>query len=129
MYYTNTVAGALAQDTPKKLYFYWKNHAVSKKYDFSGDISEEEFIHKYLDGDTIKFQKFEYWATTENYAKIKKLYYAGLKEQDFIAMFEAVREKALKGDNASIKTFIMLQKEIDKIKKNEVEDEDDGLEL
>ena len=127
----STVAQYLQRDLSKKMYFYWKNKIKTKKYDFlTIKISEDEFIDKYLDKDIKKYDELVMWEQGEQYANIKKIYYTQIKTQDFVKMFEAVREKALAGDNASIKTFMMLQKEIDKGKKNkQVENEDDGLEL
>lgn len=128
----NTVAGYLQRDFPKKMYFYWKNKIKTKKYDFlNNEITKEEFIEKYLESDLKKYDDLTIWETGESYANIKKVYYTQIKTQDFVQMFESVREKALAGDNASIKTFMMLQKEIDKGKKHKKdnENEDDGLEV
>lgn len=119
------------QTYEQKMFFYWKNKVITQKHDFTIDISEKDFIDTYLKGGIEQYNKFKVWEHTEGYANIKKFYYSTITEQDFIKMYESVREKALQGDNPSIKTFMMLQKEIDKINKkknkNKIDDEDDGL--
>lgn len=125
----DTIAKKLNCRTTRKHYFYWKNHVKTIKYDFSGEMSKEDFIHIYLKDNVKEFDKFEVWSESEHYANLMKLFYNNQKEKDFMTCFEAIREKALAGDNASIKTFMLLQKIIEKSKKNQKDDEDDGLEV
>jgi hypothetical protein len=127
----DTIFQRLAQNKDKRLWFYWKNKMKTKKYDFSdGSMSAEEFINTYLGGNKKKFDSWELWAKTSNYANLMETYYNQCADMDFIKMYEAVREKALQGDNASIKTFMMLQKEIKRHSNKKAEpEEDDGLEV
>ena len=82
---------------------------------------------------------FKKWERTEEYKNLVALYLAGKTAEDLIQMYNAVKDKALKGDEKAVKLMLQLQKEIDQHKKQaiksfnqldeeEIEDDDD-LEL
>ena len=77
---------------------------------------------------------FTDWEKTQEYAHLVALYLQSLMIDDIRLMYEAVREKAVDGDDKSITTFLKLYKEINSIVKGfeviiseDDEDEDDGL--
>lgn len=132
-----TVYDFLRNDTNKRIYFYWRNNAKTRKYNFlEYNYTKEEFINQFLDGDKKEFRRLEKWETTDQYSRTQKYYYVQEKDKDFVLVYEAVREKALTGDNQAVKTFLMLQKELQKNvieeckqKQKQKEDKDDGLDL
>jgi|Wag4MinimDraft_1082647.scaffolds.fasta_scaffold00885_1 hypothetical protein len=118
-------------------YFLWKNKIF---YSYRGeenyDISEEEFIKKFLDGSRVKYRNLERWSESEEYQKLLLLYKKQNLIKDLISVYDAILEKSLNGDNAAVKTLISLQQEIDRLykeisdekpKQEEEEQEDDGL--
>lgn len=92
--------------------------------------NEEEFLvsvgRKTMNG-------FTNWEKTPEYANLVALYLQSLMIDDIRLMYDAVREKAVDGDDKAIGTFLKLYKEINSIVKGfEVivtndEPEDDGL--
>ncbi|OWW11707.1 hypothetical protein BUE63_02435 [Bacillus sp. MB353a] len=93
--------------------------------------NEEEFLisvgRKTMNG-------FTNWEKTPEYANLVALYLQSLMIDDIRLMYDAVREKAVDGDDKAITTFLKLYKEINSIVKgfetisNTVdEDEDDEL--
>lgn len=95
----------------KKAYFMWK-HGLSNKITDYSQFTREEIINKAFNGEEIKLQRMKNWEKTEEYSK---LVYLMLKErypQDFTEIYEIVLQSAKKGDDKSIKTLLMLQKEL-----------------
>ncbi|WP_137842584.1 hypothetical protein [Bacillus sp. 2SH] len=92
--------------------------------------NEEEFLisvgRKTMNG-------FTNWEKTPEYANLVAIYLQSLMIDDIRLMYDAVREKAVEGDDKAIGTFLKLYKEINSIVKGfEViatndEPEDDGL--
>ena len=92
--------------------------------------SEEEFLisvgRKTMNG-------FTNWEKTPEYANLVALYLQSLMIDDIRLMYDAVRAKAVGGDDKSIGTFLKLYKEINSIVKgfetisNEDGEDDDGL--
>lgn len=92
--------------------------------------TEEEFLasvsRKTMNG-------FSDWEKTQEYAHLVALYLQSLMIDDIRLMYDAVREKAVEGDDKSITTFLKLYKEINSIVKgfevinNEDDSEEDGL--
>ncbi|BAL19305.1 hypothetical protein bcere0013_34220 [Bacillus cereus BDRD-ST26] len=92
--------------------------------------NEEEFLisvgRKTMNG-------FTNWEKTPEYANLVALYLQSLMIDDIRLMYDAVREKAVDGDDKAIGTFLKLYKEINSIVKgfetisNEDGEDDDGL--
>lgn len=77
---------------------------------------------------------FTDWEKTPEYAHLVVLYLQSLMIDDIRLMYNAVREKAVEGDDKAIGTFLKLYKEINSIVKgfevinsHDDVDEDDGL--
>lgn len=108
----------------KVQYFCWKNNLDSRKEKYSG-LSEEEF-RKRFKAVNEHWEFLQKWEKSLEYQEWYALYLQYKAKQDFIQMYEAVREKALKGDEKAIKLFLQLQKELKKINKNkDLADEED----
>lgn len=100
----------------KVQYFCWKNHLDSRKEKYS-TFSEEE-LRKKFKALNEHWEFLQKWEKSLEYQEWYALYLQYKAKQDFIHMYEAVREKALKGDEKAIKLFLQLQKELKKINKN-----------
>lgn len=131
----------LSSNKKKRHYFMWRNGLVNNFMDYSG-ITQDEFINKYCEGSKDSFRYLQLWEQSDEYNNLMQILLKQRMQTDFVEIYNAVRDKALKGDDKAVKTFLSLQKEvkanvkeIDKIKvdKNtETEpetEEDDGLML
>ncbi|MFB7304646.1 hypothetical protein [Heyndrickxia sporothermodurans] len=75
---------------------------------------------------------FKDWEKSPEYANLVALYLQSKMINDIHQMYEAVRAKAVEGDDKAIGTFLKLNKEINIMVKgfseiNNVEEDDDGL--
>ncbi|GED25182.1 hypothetical protein BAG01nite_12840 [Brevibacillus agri] len=104
-------------------------------YDTNKTMTEEEFL-KTVNKKTMN--SFHKWERTDEFKNIASMVLATKTAQDLIDMYEAVRDKAVKGDEKAVKLLLTLQKEIEHHKQQalkafgnivEQEEEDDDLEL
>lgn len=107
----------------KVQYFCWKNGLDSRKEKYSG-LSEEE-LRKKFKALNEHWEFLQKWEKSLEYQEWYALYLEYKAKQDFIQMYEAVREKALQGDEKAIKLFLQLQKELKKLNKAKKTDDDD----
>lgn len=105
-------------------YFCWRNGLDTRFCKYS-TLTEEELRKKFKPVDE-HWDFLVKWEKSLEYSEWYALYLQYKAKQDFIQMYEAVREKALKGDEKAIKLFLQLQKELKKINKNkDLADEED----
>lgn len=117
---------------PKSQYVKYK---FNLWFDTNKTMTEEEFL-KTVNKKTMN--SFHRWERTDEFRHIASMVLATKTAQDLIDMYEAVRDKAIKGDEKSVKLLLTLQKEIDHHKQQalkafgdivEQKDEDDDLEI
>lgn len=117
---------------PKSQYVKYK---FNLWFDTNKTMTEEEFL-KTVNKKTMN--SFHRWERTDEFRHIASMVLATKTAQDLIDMYEAVRDKAIKGDEKSVKLLLTLQKEIDHQKQQalkafgnivEQDEEDDDLEL
>ena len=115
---------------PKYAYFMWKNKLSNSNRDY-GEMTEQEIIDKYCKGSTKKYANLQQWEKTEEYAELMNLLLLEKSNKDFIDIYDIVSDKARRGDDRAIKTFLLLQNELKKSiktkksnKQEEVEDDD-----
>lgn len=133
----------LSSNWKKKYYFCWKNKISTLRVDYT-QFSQQEFIDKFMDGSMESFKYYQHWEDSEEYNELMQLLLHQKMQSDFVDIYKAVRTKAIKGDDKAVKTFLMLQKEVNSNFKNtgkdkeeqkqvsaetEPEEEDDGLTL
>lgn len=110
----------------KRAYFRWK---FGLKFQESNKEfhSEEEFLEHMKLKSILPFQR---WERTNEYRKLVALYLQGKYGNDLIEIYDAVVEKAKKGDGKAVDTLLKLQKEIKQIAKtNNTEEIDAGDDL
>ncbi len=117
---------------PKSQYVKYK---FNLWFDTNKTMTEKEFL-KTVNKKTMN--SFHRWERTDEFRHIASMVLATKTAQDLIDMYEAVRDKAIKGDEKSVKLLLTLQKEIDHQKQQalkafgnivEQDEEDDDLEL
>lgn len=101
----------------RRIYFLWKN-----KVKTGGDIdysayTKEEFIDKFCDGNIHVFKNLEKWENTKQYQRLLLIFMNENFILDLQKTYDKVREKALEGDEKSIKLMLMLQKELKELLK------------
>jgi len=115
----------------RRIYFLWKNGLSNNKTDYS-KWSKEDIINKFFNGSEEAFKRMELWERTDEYARLMYLLTKERMNSDFFDIYDSIVDKAKAGDERSIKTFLMLQKEVKSNlkelnrKPQEIE-EDDGL--
>mgnify|MGYP000958285995 CR=1 FL=1 len=102
----------LRPDTKRK-YVMWKFGLTNLRTDYS-KFTEDEFIFKLLKGDKKRYKKLQRWEYSEEFKVVAEMITPMQMTDDFNQIYQNVREKALTGDEKSIKTFLMLQKEKEK---------------
>lgn len=111
-----------------KAYFHYK--FPDTRFDQTLDIkSEKEFL---ISVNRKTMNSFKDWEKTQEYAHLVALYLQSVAIDDIRLMYDAVREKAVSGEDKAIATFLKLYKEINAIVKGfetvqDSEDDDDGL--
>ncbi|MFC0906238.1 hypothetical protein ACFHWD_16290 [Clostridium sp. MT-14] len=115
------------QSRKKWIYFCWKNKVNNISTKFS-EMTEEDILEKYpklIYPLTLKIYKTR-WEQTEEYQNLYRLLMQIRSQQDLYKIYEVVKDKALKGDDKAIKTFLLLKKEIWKspIEKSGISPED-----
>lgn len=95
----------------KAIYFLWKNKIKSQRADHT-KYTEQEFIDKFCNGKPTILQGLRAWEKTEQYASFVNLMLYDRMGIDFLEIYEAITEKAKKGDSQAVKTFLLLQKEV-----------------
>jgi hypothetical protein len=117
---------------PKQQYVKYK---FNLWFDTKKTMTEEEFL-KTVNKKTMN--SFNKWERTDEFRHIASMVFATKTAQDLIDMYEAVRDKAVNGDEKSVKLLLTLQKEIDHHKKQALKafgdnveqvDDDDELEI
>lgn len=117
---------------PKSQYVKYK---FNLWFDTNKTMTEEEFL-KTVNKKTMN--SFHRWERTDEFRHIASMVLATKTAQDLIDMYEAVRDKAVKGEEKSVKLLLTLQKEIDHHKQQalkafgnnvEQDEEDDDLEI
>ncbi len=101
------------QSRKKWIYFCWKNKVDNISTKFS-KMTEEDILEKYpklIYPLTLKIYKSR-WEQTEEYQNLYRLLMQIRSQQDLYRIYEVVKDKALKGDDKAIKTFLLLKKEI-----------------
>lgn len=96
------------------LYFCWTNKIDNIQTKFS-KMSKEEFMQRYAKYITKKgMELFKSWENTEEYLNLYNLMLQQQSNKDLYKIYKVVRDKALKGDDKAVKTFLLLKKEINK---------------
>ncbi|HBZ79035.1 MULTISPECIES: hypothetical protein [Brevibacillus] len=118
---------------PKQQYVKYK---FNLWFDTNKTMTEDEFLHTVHKKTMNSFHK---WERTDEFKHIASMVLATKTAQDLIDMYEAVRDKAVKGDEKSVKLLLSLQKEIEQYKQQALkafedtveqdEEDDDDLEL
>lgn len=122
----------------KWIYFCWKNKVDNISTKFS-EMTEDDILERYsiIYPLTLKIYKTR-WEQTEEYQHLYRLLMQIRSQNDLYKIYEVVKDKALKGDDKAIKTFLMLKKEIWKSpveksdipqKDNEEENQVDDLDI
>lgn len=104
-------------------YFCWRNGLDTRFCKYS-TLTEEELRKKFKPVDE-HWDFLVKWEKSLEYSEWYALYLQYKAKQDFIQIYEAVREKALQGDEKAIKLFLQLQKELKKLNKAKKSDDDD----
>ncbi len=117
----------------RRIYFLWKNGLSNNKTDY-GEWSKEDIINKFFNGSEEAFKRMELWEKTDEYARLMYILTKERMNSDFFEIYDSIVDKAKQGDERSIKTFLLLQKEVKSNLKElnsksqqTVDDEDDGL--
>lgn len=114
----------------KFVYFLFRNRINYADYDFS-QMTEQEFLEKFLKGKKRKLENLKKWETSEEYQSLLLLKEYSTSIQDFLEIYNVVKERAKQGnDDKAIKLFIELQKQlrllVQDVPFGDIED-DDGL--
>lgn len=89
----------------KKEYFLWK----FKLNMYSTDKSEEDILRQL---DIKSFASMRKWERTPEYLTLVNLYIESQIAKDLEKVYEVVKEKAITGDEKSIKLLLDLQKQV-----------------
>lgn len=100
----------------KYYYFMWRNGLFNTITDFS-DITEEQFIVKYCKGKKRKYNCLKMWESSNDYQQLQSEVLEYKINEDINKVYTVVRDKALEGDEKSIKTLLLLKKELKATKK------------
>ncbi|MEA5023923.1 hypothetical protein SDC9_15171 [bioreactor metagenome] len=109
-------------------YFRWKFNIPYK----GQDVPERTLEQLMKASNVHNISTFEAWEKTEEYQYLVNLMLAGKTANDLIEIYEAVADKAKKGDSKAVDTLLKLQKTIQsnlKRGKAESQEEEDDLEL
>jgi len=110
----------------KRAYFRWKFGLKFQHYDKTIN-TEEEFLEHVKLKSMLPFQR---WECTPEYKTLVAIYLQGKYGNDLLDIYNAVAEKAKKGDSKAVDTLLKLQKEIKQIAKtNNTEEIDAGDDL
>lgn len=102
------------------LYFCWKNKVDNIDTKFS-QMTREQFMKKYPTYITERgMSLYKCWENTDEYLNLYNLLMQEQSIKDLYNIYNVVRDKALKGDDKSVKTFLLLKKELSK-KSNAIE--------
>ena len=120
----------------KYLYFCWKNKIDNSQTKFS-EMTKENFMKRYHFSDYQMDMYSTIWEDADEYNVIYGLLMELRSKRDLYKIYNVVKDKALKGDDKAVKTFLLLKKEINKKediidvpqKDNEVKNEIDDLDL
>ncbi|WP_147566838.1 hypothetical protein [Clostridium tyrobutyricum] len=122
----------------KYLYFCWKNKIDNSQTKFS-QMTKENFMERYHFSDYMMDMYSTIWEDADEYNVIYGLLMELRSKRDLYKIYNVVKDKALKGDDKAVKTFLLLKKEINKkdidIKSsvpqqdNEVKNEIDDLDI
>lgn len=89
----------------KKEYFLWK----FKLNMFATDLSEEDILRKL---EIKSFASMRKWERTPEYLTLVNLYIESQIAKDLEKVYRVVQEKAITGDEKSIKLLLDLQKQV-----------------
>jgi hypothetical protein len=98
---------AMKNMLPKKriwLQYYFPDLRRDKR-----QMSIEEAAHK---SGIKQTWAIEQWAQTAEFKSFAAIYLYSHQTEDLLAMYKAVKDKALKGDEKAVKLMLLLQKEI-----------------
>ncbi|GAB7388424.1 hypothetical protein BSNK01_22610 [Bacillaceae bacterium] len=118
----------------KRIYFIWK-HGLERDAKAKKLITEEDFLN-YTGSRSLN--QYRVWEQSEQYKNLVAILLQSRVGNDLWEVYQAVSEKAKKGDSKAIDTLLRLQKEINEHYKEAVkdfksvkieEDEDDELEI
>ena len=120
----------------KYLYFCWKNKIDNSQTKFSR-MTKENFMERYHFSEYMMDMYSTIWEDADEYNVIYGLLMELRSKRDLYKIYNVVKDKALKGDDKAVKTFLLLKKEINKKediidvpqKDNEVKNEIDDLDL
>ncbi|MBV4432668.1 hypothetical protein KM803_15285 [Clostridium tyrobutyricum] len=121
----------------KYLYFCWKNKIDNSQTKFS-EMTKENFMKRYHFSDYQMDMYSTIWEDADEYNVIYRLLMELRSKRDLYKIYNVVKDKALKGDDKAVKTFLLLKKEINKKdiditdvpqKDNEVKNDIDNLDL
>ncbi len=116
----------------RRIYFLWRNKLSNNKTDY-GEWSREDIINKFFQGSEEAFKRMELWEKSDEYARLMYILTKERMNSDFFDIYDSIVDKAKAGDEKSIKTFLILQKEVKSnlkelnSKPQEILDEDDNL--
>lgn len=94
----------------KYKYFMWKNKIKGLRIDYSS-MTEQELTEN-MKLETLHF--YNKWENSQEYLFLKLLLTRENMQSDLFNIYDAVKEKALEGDDKSIKTFLELEREVNK---------------
>lgn len=115
----------------RRIYFLWKNKLSNNKTNY-GEWSREDIKNKFFNGSEEALNRMELWEKSDEYARLMYILTKERMNSDFFDIYDSIVDKAKTGDEKSIRTFLMLQKEVKSnlkelnSKPQEIE-EDDGL--
>ena len=121
----------------KYLYFCWKNKIDNSQTKFSR-MTKENFMERYHFSEYMMDMYSTIWEDADEYNVIYGLLMELRSKRDLYKIYNVVKDKALKGDDKAVKTFLLLKKEINKKdiditdvpqKDNEVKNDIDNLDL
>lgn len=122
----------------KYLYFCWKNKIDNSQTKFSR-MTKENFMERYHFSEYMMDMYSTIWEDADEYNVIYGLLMELRSKRDLYKIYNVVKDKALKGDDKAVKTFLLLKKEINKKdidinsnvpqKDNEVKNEIDDLDI
>ncbi len=116
----------------RRIYFLWRNKLSNNKTNYA-EWSREDIINKFFQGSEEAFKRMELWEKSDEYARLMYILTKERMNSDFFDIYDSIVDKAKAGDEKSIKTFLILQKEVKSnlkelnSKPQEILDEDDNL--
>ncbi|WP_052263126.1 hypothetical protein [Clostridium tyrobutyricum] len=97
----------------KYLYFCWKNKIDNSQTKFS-QMTKENFMERYHFSEYMMDMYSTIWEDADEYNVIYGLLMELRSKRDLYKIYNVVKDKALKGDDKAVKTFLLLKKEINK---------------